>query len=71
MARGKAVNISQVKQIICKELIGLTHNEISHDLDLHPQTIDRISKRDDYHAIKKHLSDSLLRLSTSEIMRIL
>ena len=56
--------------IICKELLGLTHSEIAQEMGLHHQTIDRISKRDDYHAIKKHLSDSLMRLSTSELMRL-
>ena len=70
MARGKSVNISQVKQIICKELIGLNHSEIANDLDLHHQTIDRITKNENYHTIRKHLSDYLMRLSTSEIMRI-
>ena len=70
MARGKAVNINQIKHIISKELIGLTHSEIANDLDLHPQTIDRITKNEDYHGIRKHLSDYLMRLSTSEIMRI-
>ena len=70
MARGKAVNVNQVKLIIAKELIGLTHNEISHDLDLHHQTIDRITKNENYHTIRKHLSDYLMRLSTSELMRL-
>ena len=70
MARGKPINVNQVKQIISKELIGLTHSEIANDLDLHPQTIDRITKNEDYHAIRKHLSDYLMQLSTSEIMRI-
>ena len=70
MARGQAVNVNQVKMIICKELLGLTHSEIAQEMGLHHQTIDRISKRDDYHAIKKHLSDSLMRLSTSELMRL-
>ena len=70
MARGKAVNINQIKHIISKELIGLSHSEIANDLDLHPQTIDRITKNENYHKIKKHLSDYLMRLSTSELMRL-
>ena len=70
MARGKPLNISQVKKIIVGELHGSTHREIANSLDLHPQTIDRVTKRDDYHRIKKHLADSLMRMSTSEIMRV-
>ena len=70
MARGKPLNINQIKLAICKELIGHSHKEISHDLGLHPQTIDRVKKRDDYHAIRKHLSDSLMRMSSSELLRI-
>ena len=70
MARGKSVNISQVKMIICKELLGLTHSEIAQQMGLHKQTIDRITKNEDYHKIKKHLSDYLMRLSTSELMRL-
>ena len=70
MARGRAVNVNQVKLIICKELLGLTHSEIAQEMGLHHQTIDRITKREDYHGIRKHLSDYLMRLSTSEIMRI-
>ena len=70
MARGKAVNINQIKQIICNELIGLTHNEISQQMNLNRQTVDRISKREDYHAIRKHLSDYLMGLSSSELLRL-
>ena len=70
MGRGRAVNVNQVKLIIAKELIGLNHNEIANDLDLHPQTIDRITKNENYHTIRKHLSDYLMRLSTSELMRL-
>ena len=70
MARGKPLNISQVKKIIVGELLGLSHNEIATNLDLHKQTIDRITKNEDYHKIRKHLSDYLMHLSTSEIMRI-
>ena len=70
MARGKSVNIPQVKMVICKELLGLTHSEIAQDLDLHKQTIDRITKNENYHSIRKHLSDYLMRLSTSELMRL-
>ena len=70
MARGKPLNLNQIKQIICKELIGLTHSEIATNLDLHKQTVDRITKNEDYHTIRKHLSDYLMRLSTSEIMRL-
>ena len=70
MARGRPLDVNQIKQIICKELIGLNHSEIANDLDLHSQTIDRITKNEDYHKIKKHLSDYLMQLSTSEIMRL-
>ena len=70
MARGKPLNISHVKKIIVGELLGSTHAEIAQGLDLHPQTIDRVTRRDDYHRIKKHLADSLMHLSTSELLRI-
>ena len=70
MARGKPLNISQVKKIIVGELIGLSHSEIANNLDLHKQTIDRVTKRDDYHRIKKYLADSLIRMSTSELLRL-
>ena len=70
MARGMAVNVNQVKLIICKELLGLTHSEIAQEMGLHKQTIDRITKREDYHAMRKYLSDSLMRMSTSELMRL-
>ena len=49
MARGKPLDISQVKKIIVGELHGSTHREIANSLDLHPQTVDRVTKRDDYH----------------------
>ena len=70
MARGKPLNISQVKKIIVGELIGLTHNEIANNLGLHKQTVDRVSKREDYHRMRKHLADILLGMSTSEAMRL-
>ena len=70
MARGRAVNIYQIKQIICQELLGLNHSEIANNLSLHKQTIDRVKKNENYHKIRKHLSDHLKTLSTSEIMRI-
>ena len=70
MARGKPLDISQVKKIIVGELHGSTHREIANSLDLHPQTVDRVTKRDDYHRIKQHVADILMRMSTSEIMRL-
>ena len=70
MARGRAVNIYQIKQTISMELLGLNHSEIANNLGLHKQTIDRVTKRDDYHRIKKHLADSLMRMSTSELLRL-
>ena len=70
MARGKPLNISQVKRIIYNQLLGLTHSEIAQQMNLNPQTVDRISKRDDYHAIRKHLAEYLMGLSTSELLRL-
>ena len=45
MARGKPLDISQVKKIIVGELHGSTHREIANSLDLHPQTVDRMTTR--------------------------
>ena len=70
MARGRPLDVNQIKQIICKELIGLSHSEIANDLDLHPQTIDRITKNENYHAIRKYLAEILLSTSSSELLRL-
>ena len=70
MPRGKPINLSQVKQIIVAELIGSTSYEISQQLNLNQQTVDRTKKREDYYKIRKHLADYLTNLSTSELMRL-
>ena len=70
MPRGKPINLSQVKQIIVAELIDSTSYEISQQLNLNQQTVDRVKKREDYYKIRKHLAEILTNLSTSEIMRI-
>ena len=70
MARGRPLDVNQIKHIISKELIGLSHSEIANDLDLHPQTIDRITKNENYHKIRKYLAEILLSTSSSELLRL-
>ena len=53
MPRGTPINLSQVKQIIVAELIDSTSCEISQQLNLNQQTVDRVKKREDYYKIRK------------------
>ena len=69
MPRGKSLKITTLRQILHLELLGLDHHEIASRLGLNRQTIDRAKRRDEFLSLKRILSEYLMSLSTSELLR--